>query len=369
MRALRFLFFCVFLFVPHLGQAARPVAPNGLSIEYLREAPTDVGQPKLTIGWYNREQGLFAGYQATSGKRLLFRTQWEEDRALIAEVVHLDAATGRTERLIGPKLARDADGAAPRRYIDVVGVDLVKRVRRDRIGGSDDQLAKFMRSEAGQAFSEGVPALYAALEDFEDEPRVAELQAVFGSVLTMLQIHTGIYNTFPHAAAIVGNDRANALREACRGQECAVRGKHFFIHKFGLFDTMSKPRKSSPFKREGTLPGMPWGGADAPGRLAMPQLKNGDGFCTDPGADFGMCGPGDIHPGDISTPECFAHDLCVCRYGTAACIYFPPDAPPDGDSQVGDLIDAIGSFLDALFGGGGGTKSPEEVEEGDFVWW
>ena len=83
--------------------------------------------------------------------------------------------------------------------------------------GKRTTLSAFTESDAGIAFAEAVPALYAALEPLEDDTQLAALQAPFGAVLTALQLMTGTNSGFAHAEAILGASRAKALRDACRG--------------------------------------------------------------------------------------------------------------------------------------------------------
>ena len=81
-----------------------------------------------------------------------------------------------------------------------------------------------------------------------------------------------------------------------------------------------------------------------PGVTTLPWLKNGDGTCTDPGPCFGMCGPGCTNPGDISTPACYGHDLCVCAYGFLDCVL----TVPEGCDGCSSLFDAVCSYIAKL---------------------
>jgi len=54
--------------------------------------------------------------------------------------------------------------------------------------------------------------------------------------------------------------------------------------------------------------------------------------------------------GQVYTPACAAHDLCVCMWGDAACIFFDETNPPNGYSPgCGDLLDAAISWIGEIF--------------------
>lgn len=354
----------------HNTQAAKkyapPIAPNGLSVQFLHETG-EVGHPQLIIGWYDLTEGLFAGYQATSGKRILFRTRWKDGSAILAEVVHLNPANGKAERVIGPRNDFETNPEAPRRYIEVMGVDLLKSAKRSGAKGERDVLTGFMQADVGQAFAEGVPVLFAALEDLEEGPQHAQLQAVFGAVLSMLQIHSGVFIQSAHTEAIeaiVGGEHAKKMREACVGKDCIMHGRNFMIHRNGLFDTFSRPKKVSELKLQRQFTSRFLDGTvdlSVSSRIGRPKSDYDD--CA---PDFGYCGPGTFHPGDIITPACTRHDRCVCYYSHLECINFPPDEPPGGFCpDCGTLFEAIESYLVEVFGNH--PPSPEEVEESN--WW
>lgn len=51
-------------------------------------------------------------------------------------------------------------------------------------------------------------------------------------------------------------------------------------------------------------------------------------------------------PGDIYTPQCLGHDICVCKFGNLACAV----TIPEGDcSDCNTLLDAIWSYLSEIF--------------------
>lgn len=321
------------------------VTRPSLSLEYLLESRKERGRPEIEIGYYNLTQGMLAGYESKSGKRILLRARWRADGRVSVAAEHLNSSTGEIEQLMGPSAQNDP--ATGRRTFDVAGANLLSSLRsgvlQRRGPDATDRLGEFALGEAGQAFFEAVPALYAALEPLEDDPRLASLQTPFGVTLTALQLSTGIHSGFENANAVLGQARANGLRDACAGQTCQYRGRHFTIQSSGLFDTVAKGRKITG--RKSSQCGISVAPRALP--LSIPGImKNGDGNCTEPGDCFGYCGPGCINPGDIITPQCAGHDLCVCKWGASECIFSVPDDCDGCD----DLLDAILSWLDGLFG-------------------
>jgi hypothetical protein len=326
-------------------EAAPIVTVPSLSLDFLLESRKEGGRPEITVGYYDLAQGLLAGYESHSGKRIMLRARWRTDGGVSVSAAHLNSSTGQIEQLMGP--SAQIDPATGRRTFDVAGANLLSSLRsgvlKRRGPDATDRLGEFALGEAGQAFFEAVPALYAALEPLEDDPRLASLQTPFGVTLTALQLSTGIHSGFENANAVLGQARANGLRDACAGQTCQYRGRHFTIQSSGLFDTVAKGRKITG--RKSFQCGMSLAPQALP--LSIPGImKNGDGNCTDPGGCFGYCGPGCMTPGDIITPQCVGHDLCVCEWGDAACIFSVPDDCDGCD----DLLDAIWSWLDGLFG-------------------
>lgn len=253
------------------------------------------------------------------------------------------------------------------KVFDVAGVDfqsyLVDGVLR-RKGPSDqrDEIRQFIDSGAGAAFSEAIPALYAALESLEDDPKLAKLQAPFGAILTAVQLSTGVQSGFQYADAVLGSTRAKALRDNCPDQQCQYRGNHFTVRDTGLFDAMSKSKAVAAKKSlQCAIKSAPPSAL----RIIIDAQKNGDGICTDPGGCFGGCGPDCFTPGDIYTPQCLGHDTCVCKYGYAACIY---DTNYPNCDDCDTLINAIWSYLSEIFRRMFECDDPEpdpEYEE----WW
>ncbi len=211
--------------------------------DYLRESPDAIGKPQLVIAHYNTTDGLLAGYQSASGKRIVLRARWRANGAVNPEVAHRNAATGAVELLMGRTKQLDPTTGKRAKIYEVAGVDFMSHLddarRKKKPADERGSMHQFAESDAGQAFAEAVPALYVALESLEDDSKLAALQAPFGGVLTALQVTTGVYSGFAHSDAILGVARTNSLRNACRG-ECQYRGRHFTIQNSGLFDVLSK---------------------------------------------------------------------------------------------------------------------------------
>jgi len=339
-----------------------PPLDPALSGAFLHEAPAGIGRPMLVIGYYNRSQGLLAGYQSASGKRILLRSWWRTNGSIAGEVVHLDPESGLIKPLLG--LSRRSDSATGKRIMtfDVAGVDVVEYLAKGLLmrrapSVEADAVQQFFVGDAGRAYSEAIPALYAMLEPLETDPKLAELQAPLGAILTALQLSTGINSGFEQADAVLGSTRSGDLRGACGTRHCLFRGLHFTVHANGLFDVLTKTKKapgkgtaSCAAKSAGHIPS--WSGRVVP--------MNGDGTCTDPGGCFGMCGLGCFNPGEVFTPECLGHDLCVCKWSDVSCAFGIPD-DCDGCSS---LVDAIISFLAELFRR---LIEPEDMDS--YVWW
>ncbi len=341
-----------------------PLLAPWLSGAYLRELPTQVGRPQLLVAYYDTNRGLFAGYQSFTGKRILLRAMWRTNGSVNAEVAHL-GTDGNIEAVIGRRRQEDRlTGQRSRLYV-IQGVDLLAALRRKDRDVDTERLAAFLQSDVGQAFTEAVPALYAMLESMENDSKLSALQAPFGAILGGLQLKTGIYGGFEHADAVLGTARAEAIREICIEKGCRYRGRYFQIHESGLFDSLGKHKEGSGPKRL-LCADKPLSGLAQQSRLSI--FKNGDGVCTDPGSCFGMCGPGCFTPGDIWTPECFAHDLCVCKWGHEACLTEIPTWDGADCHDCGSLMDAIAAYLAELLGGGGDPEPDEELPDG-YDWW
>jgi len=298
-----------------------------LSTSFLLEPPKP-GGPFIVIGYYDLARGLLAGYQSSTGKRILQQAAWRPNGRVTAAATHVDPQTGRLKTFYGPRM-QDGRGT-----VQFAGVDIRSYLRDARTrtpGPRADEINEFIDSDSGQAFFEAMPALYSVLETLETDPKLAALQAPFGVLTTALQIATTKYGGFNHADSVLGAGHANTLRSNCQGASCAFSGKRFTIHKNGLFDVVSK-KKTVASKR---APGQCAASSAVAGPFLgiAPRLKNGDGVCDVPGDCFGRCGQGcDGQPwmGNVYTPQCWGHDLCVCMWSDSDCIFFTSDNPPTG---------------------------------------
>ena len=330
-----------------------PVLDRSLSIAFLQE-PSTSGKPFLVVGYYDFWNGLLAGYQSTSGKRVLLNAVWLPNGSVVASATHLNPHTGRVQTFYGPRRLGESSNGSAKHDLEFAGVDILAYLMdaRKRVPGPRaDAVNEFIDGEGGQAFFEAVPVLFAMLESLETDPKLSALQAPFGALVTALQITTTKYGGFSQADAILSPAHANSLRNECNGRSCLFRGKNFVIHRNGLFDALSKV-KSSRSKN--------WSGdamRSAPGSGAMPGLslspKNGNGVCDNPGLCFGRCGSGcdgQAWMGHVYTPACQAHDLCVCMWSHGACLFFDSSGPPNGYCPgCGDLFDAAASYVYEIF--------------------
>lgn len=169
--------------------------PNTLAIDGGKLAATE--GLRLTIGSYNRAQGLIAVYQSETGKRLLFEAQHQPDGTIIAQIFQRDPATGK----IVPIVVRGSTQGSLRTasdHLEVASVNLSSLLNGKTLpSNSRDQnerlLKQFVKAETGQAILDSLPALYARLEQFEASPDVADLVAPFGAIAMALQVSAKEY--------------------------------------------------------------------------------------------------------------------------------------------------------------------------------
>jgi hypothetical protein len=76
-----------------------------------------------------------------------------------------------------------------------------------------------------------------------------------------------------------------------------------------------------------------------------------------------MCGLECFTPGNIWTPQCQGHDLCVCKWGHAACVY----SPPDDCEGCSSLLDAGWSYIVELIRSW--LEQSEDDDEPINQWW
>lgn len=364
--------------VDETQKKAKPVANPMLGVlepiqakAFLRESGVASGAPKIFVGRYNASEGLLVGFQSESGKRLLFRSRSFAGLGTSGQVLHFDPAAGKIVQLVGRSKSVDQYGKRVN-DVSVGGTDIrdfMKSSKQKANGHAEKELRldHFVKSEAGSALLDGIPALYAALEGLEDEPTTTKLLEPFGSVALALQLSSKQFRGLKGADQILGTAKATELSQACGADsDCALRGKSFTVHKQGLFDPLSKhfgtsARKStSSFDRLSLrqaiaarhaelspVLGETLGESPLTPPLAQARLKNGNGTCDDMQLpDFGACGLGSWAPGDFRTPQCFGHDYCVCSYGHTACMNDVPEGC--GAAQYVtcyNLWDAAGSWF------------------------
>lgn len=341
-----------------------------LSQAYLLEPKIETGNSRLTIAHYNNKQGLLAAYQSDTGKRIMFRARFRFGGGIATQIIHLDPVSGKIIQLIGKSRRSDENGQ-PIKDVEIAGVDIRSFMKRgqpktDEHAQKESQLKQFATGDTGRALIDGVPALYALLETLEVEPSVSQLIEPFGAVAMALQLTTGEYPNFKNTDMAMGSARAFRLRASCNNYDvCLMRGKAFIVHRSGLFDILSKRRADHisnneqvgrSAAQEAQLKSLLPPSLDLNVALPFANLtrrKDGNGVCDAPtraGACFGLCGPGCINPGNISAPECYGHDYCVCAFGHGACLVTVPDGCGITQGQdCSSLWDAVGAYFGGLW--------------------
>lgn len=349
--------------------SARPagvVTDANLSKRWLK-AEREPNKPLLVIG-RDDANAFLAGYQARSGKRLLFRSAYlpNTNSEVLAEVLHLNPDTRRIERLIDR--SNDIDPATGKRARDfkVNGTNLLghlkaKRDKREGLEGARQKVAAFLDKEDGEAFLAAVPALYGAIEDDEISDRQANLKKPFGVLAMMLQMSGERYKGFADAEHFASGEKRKRMADSCASGECQMRGKGFVIHRSGFFDVISKPTAVRATPKAESLLGILTRQSSAPtsgsalasnGTSPLPStrmdsLQN----CADQKRDnpcFGKCGTGCgvIEP---TLPECMAHDWCTCRFGDAACSASVPTECETEPETCGSLLAAVIAVGEYMF--------------------
>lgn len=338
--------------------------------------------PRLVVRHYNKEQGLLAGYESETGKRILFRAVFLPFGGMSMQVLHRDTATGEFVHLVEKSKTLD-DAGQPVRDISVGGIDMRAFQKSSRNKDKDHadkelKLKTFVEGDTGQAYLDAVPALYAALDLIEQDPETARLIEPIGASAMALQLNAKHFRGFKHADKILGAAKAKELRDNCGNEsDCVLRGKRFHIHKFGLFDALSKDFKNSVRKEnpsptiEGGLYGLSASARhssflqltkSATGAAVLGQARNSS--CPPPPDEalatcFGVCGgPNCATLGNISTPQCFGHDFCACKYGHTACaLSTPENCGAEELIECFTLLEAalswVGGLWDAFWYAGG----------------
>lgn len=341
-----------------------PILDPTLSLEFLRAPPQVKGNPHIVIGHYNLKQGLLAGYQSDTGKRILFRAMFSSNGRIAAEVLHLDPETKKISRVAGPSSRTDPITKKQFKELDVGGVGLLSlRSVGDHAklegGIAALQVRQLLQREEGAALFDAVPLLYASLESIENDESLAKLKLPFGIIVQVLQLSTKSNTGLKHADKILGVANAKRFRDACGSDDCLFRGKDFSVRQSGLFDIVSKQRGIAPgasaqCKRVSLQPGKAQGLAavvmkSSPGPSLPNSLTIGGTCDIQPEIAnncFGKCGPGCASPGDIWTLECLGHDYCTCAYSWDQCFIGFPDGCGLGQGySCNDFFGALWSFI------------------------
>lgn len=330
--------------------------------------------PRLYVSRFNINDGLYAGFQAHGGKRIIFWSAVRPDGTLIARAFDQDPETGGLRQIltIAPFDPNDGESTPT---IWIMGANLnrlleVKRFHRAISTEDELRLKEFMRSETGLAFLQAVPALYVELEMLEESRMGSSgLLVPFGIIRMAMESTTGLFSGFEHADATVGSARAQELRSRCIDERCQYRGRFFTIQESGLFDVLSDRGRQRDGLLTCGLTDMFWSGSDLNGDFILVQSGCGSGSNC-----FGMCGLGCLSPIpwlQICTEECRGHDQCVETYGHISCMLGTPSGCSEEmeDGECYNLIEATISFVNAVFGGntgGGGGPPPSMWPNGPY---
>jgi hypothetical protein len=172
----------------------------------------------------------------------------------------------------------------------------------------------------------------------------------------MLQLTSGERPGLKNAEKHLSKEHHKALKDRCKSTDCLGQGKLFTVHATGLFDPMSKVQRETNAKK---LMGLAEATSvrsitDAPSSVAVLRYKSGSSCPVTSMArdDFGYCGPGGAHPGNLQTPQCVGHDYCVCAYSHAECLLNVPEGclgDPGLGIQCASLLEAIGSVFGEIY--------------------
>ena len=364
---------------PHEKAGSLKQLDPSLSKSFLLNATKATGSPRIVVGRYSTSQGLQVGYEAETGKRILFRSRFLPGGGGSVQILHLDSESGKIVHLVGKSKAVDASGN-PVRDISVGGIDMRAFKETSRSNSAEHkekeaQLKKFVGSDAGQALLDAVPALYATLESIEEDPAAAKLMEPFGAIAMALQLSAKEFRGFKHADKILDAATNKKLRDACAPTDiCVFRGKRFMVHREGLFDALSGHRgivgKKKSLNNDFLDSPSGLGVVLRPSSQALLQQltqsdsaaagfrrKDGNGSCdTINNANFGLCGfmdvfgLGGINPGQVWTRQCFGHDYCDCAYGVLACLISTPEGCGAAQNvQCFSLWDGVMSWVEAIW--------------------
>jgi hypothetical protein len=334
---------------------------------WLEHGRGNYGNPRMEIKRYSKNGGLLATYQATNGKRIAFKANWRSDGSIRAEVAHFSAETTR----VVPLLARSRIDGQQKSILRLADFDVMSELNngvfaRRAPTGQLDATAKFMASDEGTAYAEGVHALYVALDEIEDvEVKLSDLYSMYGALLMSMQLSSNVKVSLDGSQAAVDARLLRQVRAACVGLACNAAGRKFVVHPDGQFDILTRISEIKPTNKSANAGGESKPLTSSPNSPFHSFKKNGDGTCTNPfdaNPCFGKCGPGCFNPGDITTIECAGHDLCVCKWGHAACAFSVPTSGAGCDG-CHTLIEAAWSFVAAFFSQFG-SDPPENPFDG-----
>ncbi len=328
-------------------------------------------KPTLVMGRSN-ESALLVGFQARSGKRLLFRSAYFPNGGIVSEVLHWNSATDRIERLIDRSDDIDPTTGKRQRDFKVNGTNLLGhlKAKRDKKPGHEDagrKVTSFLDTEDGEAFLAAVPAIYVALENAGDSEKKAALKKPFGMWAMMLQMSGERYKGLPDAEQFSNAEKRKRLSDTCSGSDCQLRGQGFVIHRSGFFDILGKAHGTNAQKKATSLLGitLAW-----PTQVTASRLFASNGVLPSPSlsmeselscrsqrdnlennpeyACFGKCGTG-CGLIDPKLPECVAHDYCVCRAGSAACMVSIPSECAANPAECTTLVDSVTAVSAYIF--------------------
>lgn len=332
----------------YANDVLEPKFDRAVSEQFLQVRARPTGTASLTVGSYDTRQGLLALYETANGKRVLFRSKVGPSGRIIAQALHKNARTNRIEQLMGP-----AFNPVSKISLFIGDTDLMDTLNEGRKNKrfnvlKQTRLKAFIRDESGEALLDGIAALYVQLDRVEPNNEVAKLKVPFGLVRTTLELITGQYNGIDK---LVGNGQSrklDLLRANCTNSDCLYRSHQFMVQRSGLFDVVSE-LKSRSAQANAAICNTPATAAFGPRVQASSiSIMSGvvDSINTDPDNPcFGQCGPGCFTPGSFVTTECQGHDRCVRDFGHMDCMF----STPSGCNSCYSLIDAIGSFFDALY--------------------
>jgi hypothetical protein len=332
-----------------------------LSKRWLR-AEIERGKPLLVIG-RDEDDKLLVGFQARSGKRLLYRAASIVNGLVVAEVIHLNSDTGLVERLF--EQTTDIDPQTGKRMHDfnVNGTNLLahlkaKRGKRQGLEAATANVATFLDREAGEAFLVGTSALYAVLEESNESEKRAALRKQFAVWAMLLQLSGEKYKGLPDPQRFLAGAKLQRLASPCETENCELRGQTFVIRKSGFFDILSKTRSVNAVVGQAKMQS-----STATSTLSRSLMKASDVSevtlsmksvqdCQNDKRDlpgFGKCGTGNGFI-DADIPECKAHDWCDCRFGAAACLVSTPDECATDPEPCASLLQAAIAVATHMFG-------------------